>query len=498
MRNPTITIVKALAIILVVMAHSSCPGYLSRFSYMICVTLFFMASGYCFSTKYLDDEYTFIRHRFSGLYIPFVKWSLFFLVLNHLWFKIGFLSEQHCNAEGNVAHPLNLHDGMQALWNIVSSMSGYDAFLAGTFWFFRALLISSIVFLIVFKFVARVRTKMSYTCVALTIGVVALALAIWKTECRLAIPSIAQGGYRELMGIFMLAAGYAYRQFELWLAGPYSIPVCFDVEKYAGKWSKRAARFGNAVIKYAYTTVRFLGRVPAASMAISAVAIGLIVAFAAPSMGHTATNAGAILLLALGAILGFSFIKNAAFYINKIGNPEERLSADATHPVRRAVLFLGENTLYVFAFHLLAFKLVSMLKVGIYVLPWEMVGDHPVVHNEQGQWFWLLYTIVGVAIPLLVLIAFRKVAKVYSREELKRDTLAALRYTWALTKIAGRLLGRYIIIALRYMWKGIVIIGRYIWRFFHWLFIGVWKSIYGFCQTFVDTVKEASDFKQDE
>lgn len=498
MRNSTITIVKALAIILVVMAHSCCPDYLSRFSYMICVTLFFMASGYCFNTKYLDDEYTYIRHRFSGLYLPYIKWAIFFLILNHLWFKMGILSEQFGNSHGGVTHPLSLHNGMQALWSIIFNMSGHDTFLAGAYWFFRTMLISSIAFLLAFKFVAKIRAKLSFTCVAMTVGVGALLLAIWKTLSGLTITGVAQGGYRELMGIFLLAAGYVYRQFELWLAGPVNVPVCFDVTQYTSKGSQRMARFANAIVKGAYNTVRFLGRVPAASMAISAVALGLIVAFAAPSMGPMATDTGAILLLALGAIIGFSFIKNAAFYINKLGNPDERTSDEATHPLRRVILFIGENTLYIFGWHLLAFKLVSMLKVGVYVLPWEMVGSHPVVHNEQGHWFWVLYTIVGVSVPLLGVIAIRKVAEVYSGEEFKRDALAAAHYAWSLTKVLTALIGRYIVIGLRYLWKVLAIIGRYIWQALHWIFIGVWKSIYGFCQTFVDTVKEASDVNQDE
>lgn len=498
MRNTTITIVKALAIILVVMAHSCCPLYLSRFSYMICVALFFMASGYCFNTKYLDDEYTFIRHRFSGLYIPFVKWSLFFLVLNHLWFKIGFLSEQFGNAQGGVTHPHSLHSGMQAMWSIVCNMSGYDTFLAGAYWFFRAMLISSIVFLFAFKVIAKLRSKLSYTHVAMAVGVIALLFAVWKTTSGLTVTGLSQGGYREFMGIFLLAAGYVYRQFELWLAGPFNVPIVYDVAKYTSKGAQRMARFGNAVVKYAYTSVRFLGRVPVASMAISATALILIVAFTAPSMSYSAKSVGAIFLFAASAIIGFSFIKNAAFYLNKICNADEKEAAEAAHPVRRALLFLGENTLYVFGWHLFAFKFVSMLKVGIYGLPWAMVGSHPVVHSEQGQWFWILYTIVGIVGPLLCVIGLRKLAKVYSTEELKRDLVTASRYIWGALKALCKLIGRYIVIGLRYFWKGLVLAGHYIWRFIHWLFIGIWKGIYGFFQTFVDTVKEASDVKQDE
>lgn len=498
MRNTTITIVKALAIILVVMAHSCCPSYLSRFAYMLCFTLFFMSSGYCFNTKYLDDEYTFIRRRFSGLYLPFVKWSIFFLLLNHLWFKIGFLSEDFGNAVGGVTHPLSLHGGMQALWSIVCNMSGYDSFLAGAYWFFRAMLISSIAFLFIFKFVAKIRPRLSYTCVALTVAAVALLLAIWKTESGLTATGIAQGGYRELMGVSLLAAGYAYRQFELWLAGPANVPVCFDIAKYESKGAQRMARFGNAAARYAYSTVRFLGHAPAVSMVISAVALGLIVAFSAPAMTYSAKNTGAILLLAVSAVIGFSFIKNAAFYLNKIGNTSDSLSTKATHPFRRAILFIGDNTLYIFGWHLLAFKLVSMLKVGVYGLPWGMVGGHPVVHSDEGQWFWILYTLVGVLVPLICVLGIRKVAEVYNGEALKRDLVAAARCMWDFTKVIRVFVGRYAGKAFGFIFKGMALAGLFFWRMLRWLCIGVWKSIYGFFQIFIDAVKEASDYKKDE
>ena len=63
--------------------------------------------------------------------------------------------------------------------------------------------------------------------------------------------------------------------------------------------------------------------------------------------------------------------------------------------------FLRGHTLYVFAFHLAAFKVVSGVKVACYGLPWFAVGGHPVVQAEKGDLFWLLYVLAGVSLPLL-------------------------------------------------------------------------------------------------
>ena len=69
------------------------------------------------------------------------------------------------------------------------------------------------------------------------------------------------------------------------------------------------------------------------------------------------------------------------------------------------------HTLYIFAFHLLAFKVVSALKVAWYDLPWEAVGGHPVVNQPANNVLWvLLYLLAGVSLPLLGLGTYAYVA----------------------------------------------------------------------------------------
>lgn len=147
MRNNVISICKGIAIILMVLGHTEGPGFLMHIVYLFHMPIFFITAGYFFSRKYLSEPWTFVVKRFKGLYVPMVKWALFFLVIHNLMFKIGLLSEQYGNWENGVTHPYNLHAFLQRAVSIVTSMSGYDKFLAGAFWFFRALLISSILFM---------------------------------------------------------------------------------------------------------------------------------------------------------------------------------------------------------------------------------------------------------------------------------------------------------------------------------------------------------------
>ena len=48
-----------------------------------------------------------------------------------------------------------------------------------------------------------------------------------------------------------------------------------------------------------------------------------------------------------------------------------------------------------------------MIKVLAYGLPWEMVGNHPVVTFQRDDAFWIAYLFVGAGLPLLVVWSWR-------------------------------------------------------------------------------------------
>ena len=108
-RDTTISICKALGIILMVITHSGSPGKLCAFAYEFHMPLFFITAGYFFSLRYLNDEATFIKKRIKGLYIPFIKWSVIFLIIHNWLFKLGILNEKFGNIGGGVTHPYSWH-----------------------------------------------------------------------------------------------------------------------------------------------------------------------------------------------------------------------------------------------------------------------------------------------------------------------------------------------------------------------------------------------------
>lgn len=534
-RNHIITLLKAFAIMLVVMAHAGSPTYLSRFSYMIGVSLFFVASGYFFKEKYLTDEATFVKRRLTGLYLPFVKWSIILLILHNLWFYTGILNETYGNASGGVTHPLSAHEWMQSLWSILTNMSGYDAFLGGAFWFFRALLVASIVYLIGFKCLSRLplfgyakREEAqdggetagfsASSRIALTLAAIALGLAGWMTSEGLRWTGMAQGGYRELMGVFFLSTGFLYHRFCIWGAQtgrPELLPFLASKTATAEwRWPDQAKRHGlqlmHALTALLKRCVWTLCQIPLVSLLLSLLILILFVATLHPSMAVRAHSLTEVLALAASGIVGFSFARNLAMYTNMIGRnastenggQEVGLAQRWLQTLRKTLLYIGDHTLYIFGWHLLCFKLVSIIKVLVYGLPWKMVGGHPVVHSEEGAWFWVLYSIAGIALPCLGIWSYKKCVERFG-EYLNLGTIGQMGIKgmvllFSLLAQGCKVLLRWTVISARWTARAIVVAARFTKKAAIWFFGGFFRRIVSFGKSFIDTIKDGSHVEQDE
>lgn len=356
MRNPTFSVIKALAIILVVTTHSGCPGWLSRFAFQFHVPAFFICAGYFFHAATPQEEYTFLVRRFRGIYRPYVCWSLLFLCLHNLMFPIGLLNEQFGNAEGGVLHPYTWQAFCRRFFSIIFNMSGQDEFLAGSFWFFRAFFIAGILWLILFKVLRTLAPLHNEKPAGWGVAVVALLLAFWKTCGGFNIVGIAQGGYRELMGLFFMATGYL-----------------------AARYNPLAALRG--------------WKLRSAAAATCLLALVLLAIYYPVSMSWKATLPE-LFVLPVSALAGFGLLWIVSDALCKWEGA-----------VRRLFVYIGDHTLPVFAFHLVAFKLVTLLVVAAYALPWQAMGSYPVAHGLTGAaapYIFLIYTFVGVALPLYV------------------------------------------------------------------------------------------------
>ncbi len=374
-RDTTISIAKGIAIILMVIAHAEAPGWLCKFIFEFHMPLFFITAGYFFSLKYLNDEATFVKKRVKGLYWPFVKWAVFFLIIHNWMFDLGILNETFGNEAGGVTHPYSWHQIQQNLWTIVTAMAGYDAFLCGAFWFFRGLFVASILYLIIYKVALKVLPKRTRTLTPYLICLIMLLLCGWKTYEGLRVINLVQGGYRDMMGCFFFGCGFIFRQF---------------VDAY------------HKAIARVYVSLPMT--------LVCAIVVYLFSKYLTANMNWRSTFTQ-FLSLPIPALLGFLMTYNISRWI------------DGTKGwVKKFLVYTGDHTLNIFIFHIISYKVVSLLKIWYYGLDPRQIGCHMVIHDySQQDLFWILYTIAGIGIPLLGTMMSERVIRVIKEMRVSRS-----------------------------------------------------------------------------
>lgn len=137
-RDNTVSMAKGVGILLMVMGHSGCPMYLLKVIYMFHIPLFFLLSGYCFKEKYISDWRTYIWRRVKGLYWPFVKWGVFFIVFHNVLCYI------HINPQ-NALWGEHFYSGIGGnAMKMVTRIICWEPMLGG-YWFLRELFLGSII-----------------------------------------------------------------------------------------------------------------------------------------------------------------------------------------------------------------------------------------------------------------------------------------------------------------------------------------------------------------
>ena len=109
-----------------------------------------------------------------------------------------------------------------------------------------------------------------------------------------------------------------------------------------------------------------------------------------PSSMSWQANFEQFISLPVPAFLGFLMTYNISMLLDKRDNWAKRF-----------LVYTGDHTLNIFIFHIVAYKVVSLIKIWYYGLDMQQIGCHMVVHeHSQEDAFWLLYTIAGIGIPL--------------------------------------------------------------------------------------------------
>ncbi len=153
MTSESISITKAFGILLMVMAHAGCPKVAHDFIYMFHMPLFFIMSGYCFKLKYVDAPKQFVWRRIKGLYFPYVKYGLLFLIFHNVCFSLNIYNGKF-GYNGQVSSLYSMSDFAHHAVRIVTSMIGNEQLLGG-YWFLRCLFWGSLIGYATIKYIPR-------------------------------------------------------------------------------------------------------------------------------------------------------------------------------------------------------------------------------------------------------------------------------------------------------------------------------------------------------
>lgn len=150
MRDESISISKAAAILLMVLAHTYFSQYANQWINMFHMPLFFFFAGYCFKDKYLDMPKVFLKKRILGLYKPFVKWSIIFLLLHNVFFYLNIYNSEY-GFRGSVSYLYAWKDFIIGIIHIITRMTDNEQLLGG-YWFLKSLLVGSLIGYVFIKY----------------------------------------------------------------------------------------------------------------------------------------------------------------------------------------------------------------------------------------------------------------------------------------------------------------------------------------------------------
>jgi len=347
--NHGVTIAKAVAIILMVLGHSGCPEEINHFLGIMRMPLFFLMSGYCFKTKYLNDGTKYLHKRVTGVYVPCVKWGLFFLFLHNFFCNIGLYNEEFgYNIAFSVPYSVEriVHNCATMLIMLEPNEQ-----LVGGFWFLHDLFFGSVLFYSASILIRKIHI------VVLLLLLLTIAMSYFNYELyHFFYP-------RTVLASCFIAIGYAYKESGLQVEKSwyYIIATVLIIAFVSTKWYSNFMEFGwRDVVPYVFLAVL-----------------------------------GSLMIFGLG----------------------ERMNAMRESRFKSFLIFVGGKTFNVLTWHFLSFKLVSLVIVLVYGLPWNQIAEFPVIEKYASTGWYPVYFVIGVGIPVVWSYYYDKARK-YLKEQI--------------------------------------------------------------------------------
>ena len=332
--NETWDVLKGIGILAVVLGHSGCPAFLRQFVYAFHMPLFFMISGFFIKSIYFEKKRLFIKKRVNSLYVPYIKWTIIFILLHDIFFKLNVINPFY-GYMGNGSRWYSFYDIFYQIVVAATTMNNAEHLL-GAFWFIKSLFVASILFVLLGSlFYRNIYLLRIFPLLILLLCFANLFIMDNKYVLYIEERFI---GHFELFGLFFVSLGFSIQSYI----------------RYTKGWWK---------------------------MVISGLLLVVISIFCPVAMGPEIQN---VALLPVSAVCGFVFFYNVASFIVK-------------KQTMFCIFFreIGVGSFYILLFHFLSFKLVSLLKTIIFNIDYKMIAEHPVI-SIDNDFFWIVYSIVGI------------------------------------------------------------------------------------------------------
>ena len=279
------------------------------------------------------------------MYIPFVKWSLTFLLLHNVCYHLNIYNGQY-GFRGETSVLYTWTDFAKKAFNIIFRLSDNEQLL-GAFWFIRALFIAALMVATIQFFFSKWKFINRYV-----MFLVLLIGSYFTIHFDINLPWVGSLGLILFSAMFYVL-GYCYRQIEN--------------EEFYTKLSLFASTF------ITFFGLTYFDKVTGV--------LGIKDEYVSP---YTVV-----------AISGIIMVLNISKLIER------------TSRIKKLFYYAGNNTMVILALHFTCLKIVSLIKIGVYGLPIERLAEFPVI-EENNTWWWIAYTLVGVCIPLLCQVAYDK------------------------------------------------------------------------------------------
>lgn len=349
-RDVTIDILKGIAIILMVLGHSGISEEIVRFIYLFHMSVFVIATGYCYNENYSKGNWLiFLKKRIQSLYLPYFLWMLLLIMLHNCCISMNIYTNSPGFLEGVYGNQYGLNDVYTIKDFARESIKALFMFgreqLFGAAWFIRVLFYMQILWCAIDNLFMVFSVK---------------RIKAWRFGISVAL--LGLGGVMKRFDFFNFSE----------LPTILTSYILFTCGFYIREWWKR--NDGMITIKHGMVMV-----------IMSFFALSILFGLGTNTNLTSFDNPCYFLISSLA---GWIILYYIALMIVRVRRTNIML----------CLCYIGKNTMPIVLFHFMAFKVITIMEIMVYQLPWFRLASFPIYRSCAG--WWILYAFVGIVIPL--------------------------------------------------------------------------------------------------